>query len=52
MIYYKSPHEIEVISVGGRILTRISREIMAMIEPGISTKDIEERARNLFKKTR
>ncbi|MDA3792857.1 MAG: type I methionyl aminopeptidase [Elusimicrobia bacterium] len=50
MIYYKSPDEIEVMAEGGRILTRISRDIKEMVQPGISTKDIDERAVVLFKK--
>ncbi|MEA3506223.1 MAG: type I methionyl aminopeptidase [Elusimicrobiota bacterium] len=50
MIYYKSPREIDIMAEGGGILTKISKEIKAMICPGISTKDIDDRARALFKK--
>lgn len=50
MVYYKSPREIDIMAEGGQILTEISKDIKAMVTPGISTKDIDDRARTLFKK--
>src|SRR3989339_952260 len=50
MIYLKSPEEIDIMYHGGQLLSEIARELFEMIEPGISTMDLEIKARQLYKK--
>jgi methionyl aminopeptidase len=44
----KSPREIEIMRVSGRVLALVLEELGKMIRPGISTKDIEETAARLI----
>ena len=44
----KSPREIEIMRASGRILAKVFSELEAMIAPGISTKDIDDRAARLI----
>ena len=44
----KSPREIEIMRTGGRILWTVHEELGKMIRPGISTKDIDDRAARLI----
>lgn len=48
-IEIKSKSEIESMRVSGQILDEILCELMEMAKPGISTWDLEKRARQLFK---
>ncbi len=49
MIYYKSKEEIDKISQSGKLLTEIAGALKEMVKPGVSTLDLEEKARKLFK---
>ncbi|MCD5396538.1 MAG: type I methionyl aminopeptidase [Candidatus Pacebacteria bacterium] len=49
-IVLKTQKEIEIMVQGGRILARIMGELKKEVSPGIRTKDLEKKARELIKK--
>ncbi|MBU3942556.1 type I methionyl aminopeptidase [Patescibacteria group bacterium] len=48
MIKLKTEEEIKIMSEGGKILASIMKELMAMVKPGITTKEIDKRAEQLI----
>ena len=50
MIQLKSEKELEIMSQGGQILSRIIRELSGSVKAGISTKQLDEIAAKLMKK--
>ena len=44
----KSPREIEIMRASGRILSAVHEELGKMIRPGISTKDIDDKAARMI----
>jgi len=52
MIQKKTPKEIEIIAEGGKILSKILKELAKVVKPGITTKDLDKLARELVFKPR
>jgi methionyl aminopeptidase len=50
MIDLKSPAEIEIMYEGGQMLSEIAAELKQMVSSGVTTFDIDKKARELFKK--
>ena len=50
MALIKTPEEIEKLREGGRILATVIDKVAAMVKPGISTQDLEERAKKLIER--
>lgn len=50
MIRLKSAKEIEILREGGKILARILRELSEQVKPGVTSREIDEMARELIKK--
>lgn len=51
MIRLKTKEEIEILSVGGKKLANILRELKKITLPGKTTQDIEDKAQELFKES-
>jgi methionyl aminopeptidase len=51
MVFLKSPSEIEKMTASGRILGQVLETIGRVVEPGISTADLDQIARQMIKKT-
>ena len=51
MALYKTPEEIRILKQGGQILARVRDAVAAMARPGITTQELEDRARELIRKT-
>ncbi|MDO8494240.1 MAG: type I methionyl aminopeptidase [Deltaproteobacteria bacterium] len=49
MIYLKSPPEIEKMRVANQIAVRVMKAMKAMVAPGISTMDLENKANEIIK---
>ncbi len=50
MIHLKTKEEIEIMREGGKRLRKVVQEIIPIIKPGISTKEIDNQAERLIKK--
>jgi methionyl aminopeptidase len=50
MVILKSPEEIELMAVSGRVAATIMDELLKMVRPGIRTGDIDDAARELIEK--
>jgi len=51
MIRIKTEKEIEVMKEGGRRLREIVKKLLAMVKPGITTKEIDQKAEEMIKKS-
>lgn len=51
MIRLKTAEEIKILREGGKRLAHILYELKDMVKPGVTTLDVENRARELFKET-
>ena len=51
MISIKTPEEIGIMAEGGKILARIMKELEKMIQPGITTKELDRLAESLILKS-
>jgi methionyl aminopeptidase len=52
MIFIKTQKEIQIMREGGKILAQIMRDLKERVKPGISTKELEKRAKALILKYR
>lgn len=50
MIFLKTPREIEIMRQGGAMLASILKELLVRVQPGISTKELDDIARALIAK--
>ena len=51
MIIIKTGQEIEIMKKGGRYLAEVVKEVSALVEPGVSTAELDKKAEKLIRKT-
>jgi methionyl aminopeptidase len=50
MIIYKTQKEIEIMAIGGKILSEVLAQVVTKVKPGVGTKELDELAETLIRK--